>query len=468
MHYTNEKGVSNTQLFALHVEGEGWTGNFTPYYKMNGTTGTDTLIYVKKYDELTFGMEYIDTPVREWKWEKSTNGQNWNALSHNENLMTQPSVSSNAYYRVTMTNQAGARLQQTFRVEVSEIDPFIAYGDGKNYSGTTLAVPRHTAVSLYASPNSLLAQSANSTRIYKWMLDKDTIQADTLTFHLNDLGGKVADLNDTLCVGVLDTCMEYTLMFHRVSQTGSKAETVLHFNLPVYETNTFEPQAKDSFYIKDPQTGRYLRNTDATFTGLDETDDQSFLWRIRPMPLYGDRYMFVSQTDNNKHLSDEGTLTTKNDYSKHSFNLFRKYSDEDLYAIGLSSTAGSGFLETDADDPALSVTKGSVFSEFPFVIIRKVQPNDPDGIKDCRNETEYTVNPIVSYSCHGQELYLKSKEAGILRIYSLSGVLLQTETCEMGDNHIRLLFRNKGICIGLYATSTDKRQSIKITRNSVI
>ena len=186
------------------------------------------------------------------------------------------------------------------------------------------------------------------------------------------------------------------------------------------------------------------------------------------MPLYGDRYMFVSQTDNNKHLSDEGTLTTKNDYSKHSFNLFRKYSDEDLYAIGLSSTAGSGFLETDADDPALSVTKGSVFSEFPFVIIRTVQPNDPDGIKDCRNETEYTVNPIVSYSCHGQELYLKSKEAGILRIYSLSGVLLQTETCEMGDNHIRLLFRNKGICIGLYATSTDKRQSIKITRNSVI
>lgn len=137
-------------------------------------------------------------------------------------------------------------------------------------------MPRHTAVSLYASPNSLLAQSANSTRIYKWMLDKDTIQADTLTFHLNDLGGKVADLNDTLCVGVLDTCMEYTLMFHRVSQTGSKAETVLHFNLPVYETNTFEPQAKDSFYIKDPQTGRYLRNTDATFTGLDETDDQSF------------------------------------------------------------------------------------------------------------------------------------------------------------------------------------------------
>lgn len=108
VHYTNEKGVSNTQLFALHVEGEGWTGNFTPYYKMNGTTGTDTLIYVKKYDDLTFGMEYIDTPVREWKWEKSTNGQNWNALSHNENLMTLPSVSSNAYYRVTMTNQAGA------------------------------------------------------------------------------------------------------------------------------------------------------------------------------------------------------------------------------------------------------------------------------------------------------------------------------------------------------------------------
>ena len=468
VHYTNEKGVSNTQLFALHVEGEGWTGNFTPYYKANGTTGTDTLIYVRKYDELTLGMEYIDTPVREWKWEKSTNGQNWNALGHNENLMTLPSVSSNAYYRVTMTNQAGARLQQTFRVEVSEIDPFITYGDNKIYSGTTLAVPRHTAVSLYASPNSLLAQSANSTRIYKWILDKDTIQADTLTFHLNDLGGKVADLNDTLCVGVLDTCMEYTLMFHRVSQTGSKAETVLHFNLPVYESNTLEPQAKDSFYIKDPQTGRYLRNTDATFTALDETDDRSFLWRIRPMPLYGDRYMFVSQTDNNKHLSDEGTLTTKNDYSKHSFNLFRKYSDEDLYAIGLSSSAGSGFLETDAGNPALSVTTRSVFSEFPFAIIRKVQPDDPDGIKDRRNETEYTINPIVSYSCHGQELYLKSKEAGILRIYSLSGVLLQTETCGMGDNHIRLTSRNKGICIGLYATSTGKRQSIKITRNSVI
>ena len=159
-------------------------------------------------------MEYIDTPVREWKWEKSTNGQNWNALSHNENLMTLPSVSSNAYYRVTMTNQAGARLQQTFRVEVSEIDPFIAYGDDKTIAGRPwpchatqpcLCTPRRTPCSP-SQPTPHAFTSGYSTKTpYKpthW-LSTWTIWAEKWPIWT------------ILCVSECWTPAWYTLMFHR-------------------------------------------------------------------------------------------------------------------------------------------------------------------------------------------------------------------------------------------------------------
>ena len=55
----------------------------------------------------------------------------------------------------------------------------------------------------------------NSTRIYKWVVGNDTIQADTLTYHLDDLGGQVADLNDTLHVSAMDTSFNVTLVFQR-------------------------------------------------------------------------------------------------------------------------------------------------------------------------------------------------------------------------------------------------------------
>ena len=92
------------------------------------------------------------------------------------------SVASSAYYRVTMEHKSGVFKSQVFRVEVSEIDPFIIY-NGEEYPGTSLVLPQGASFSLYAKPTSILSQSVNSTRIYKWAVANDTIQADTLTYH---------------------------------------------------------------------------------------------------------------------------------------------------------------------------------------------------------------------------------------------------------------------------------------------
>ena len=464
VHYTNAQGVANTQLFALHVEGEGWAGSLSPYYKMEGGTGTDTLVYVKKNKELTIGVEYADTPVREWKWDKSVNGKTWSSLGNASASMTFASVSSNAYYRVTMVNQAGVRLSKVFRVEVSELDPFVVSSSTGIYEGTSLAVERGATVALAATPNSLLAQSVNSVRIYHWTSEGDTLQSDTLTFHLNAQGGKVADLSDTLYVGVLDTCAEYSLHFRRVSSSGSETSTLLHFHLPVYESNTLEAEATDSFYLASPQTGKYLRNTDATFVNYDETADRDFLWRIREMPLYGHRYMIVSQAGGNKHLSDEGKLVSSSDYSKHSFNLLRKCSDEDLYAIGISSSAGGGFFAVDEDGGTLAVDKSGSFSEFPLRITKKVQPEGPDAIKDIAEGSTEREAPLVDYAFRDGILYLQARTDGVLKLYDLSGCCLQTQACKSGENRIQLQERVKGVLVGTYRSADGKWQNLKFVR----
>ena len=155
----------------------------TPYCKYAYRESQDTLIYVKKNESVILGMDYGGWHVRSWRWEKSTNGENWSKLNNaTTNRFELASVASSAYYRVTMEHKSGVFKSQVFRVEVSEIDPFIIY-NGEEYPGTSLVLPQGASFSLYAKPTSILSQSVNSTRIYKWAVANDTIQADTLTYH---------------------------------------------------------------------------------------------------------------------------------------------------------------------------------------------------------------------------------------------------------------------------------------------
>ena len=262
--YTNAAGVVSTQMFSIQVAGEAYVRDCTPYCKYAYRESQDTLIYVKKNESVILGMDYGGWHVKSWRWEKSTNGERWSKLNNaTTNRFELASGASSAYYRVTMEHKSGVLKSQVFRVEVSEIDPFIIY-NGEEYPGTSMVLPRGASFSLYAKPTSILSQSVNSTRIYKWVVGNDTIQADTLTYHLDDLGGQVADLNDTLHVSAMDTSFNVTLVFQRFSSTGKEARTVYHFDVPVYETNVLSPSDKDSYYIQEAMGGRYLRNTDGS------------------------------------------------------------------------------------------------------------------------------------------------------------------------------------------------------------
>ncbi|MDP4276273.1 MAG: hypothetical protein Q8914_01435, partial [Bacteroidota bacterium] len=241
--YKNAAGAVSTQMFSLHVEGEGWTGVAKPYYISDYTTYYDSATYVKKYANVTLGISYKQgNSVRSWKWEKRTlTSSVWNALSSTASTLDLTNVSTGAFYRVTMTNHAGSIITQEFKVDVADVDPYIALNSNAAVSTTSMSTPKGSKVKIYATPNSLSGKSVDAKRIYKWVVGNDTLKIDTLTYHLDSYGTKVADLSDTLSIASLDSCLECTLIFLRVTSGGSVATTTYHFNVPVYVTNDLIP-----------------------------------------------------------------------------------------------------------------------------------------------------------------------------------------------------------------------------------
>ena len=456
--YTNAAGVVSTQMFSIQVAGEAYVRDCTPYCKYAYRESQDTLIYVKKNESVILGMDYGGWHVKSWRWEKSTNGERWSKLNNaTTNRFELASVASSAYYRVTMEHKSGVLKSQVFRVEVSEIDPFIIY-NGEEYPGTSMVLPRGASFSLYAKPTSILSQSVNSTRIYKWAVGNDTIQADTLTYHLDDLGGQVADLNDTLHVSAMDTSFNVTLVFQRFSSTGKEARTVYHFDVPVYETNVLSPSDKDSYYIQEAMGGRYLRNTDGQFMTYSEDTDEEYLWRIRRLPsTYGSRYMFISRTNSGQHLSEDGRLSSASDYSRHSFNLWHKCGSDDLYAIERSSSASGGLWEIAPESSVISVNQG-LCTSFPFRLVKK---EDGSSVEDAVLENEEGI-PLLEVVGRGEgSLEVSVDEEGLLDVYILEGSLLSSVRCVPGTNRVDMPSR-KGMMILRYVTASGRCKSLKV------
>ena len=76
--YINSKGVECTRMYSLHVEGEGTPEGYADVYaKVNSVEIHDSVIYAKKYANVILGMNYDGFTIREWKWERSTDGKRW-------------------------------------------------------------------------------------------------------------------------------------------------------------------------------------------------------------------------------------------------------------------------------------------------------------------------------------------------------------------------------------------------------
>ena len=128
--YINSKGVECTRMYSLHVEGEGTPEGYADVYaKVNSVEIHDSVIYAKKYANVILGMNYDGFTIREWKWERSTDGKRWTDLRTNCNLLEIESVAKTYYYRVTMTHPSGATIIKNFLVEVAEVDPYVIHGN---------------------------------------------------------------------------------------------------------------------------------------------------------------------------------------------------------------------------------------------------------------------------------------------------------------------------------------------------
>ncbi len=450
--YVNSHGVECTRMYSLHVEGEGtFEGIATIYAKSNGVESHDSVIYVKKYSSLILGLDYDAWTIRGWKWERSSDGKRWVDLKTNSNLYEVSSVANTYLYRVTLTHKCGATLTQNFRVEVAEAEPHMIASDGK-VTGTRLVTEKGSSFSMYAEPTSILGKLDNTTRIYKWVVGSDTIQIDTLTYHLDNMGNKVPDLNDTLHVKSVDSCVTYTLVYQRIAESGAEAQTVCHFNVEVYEVNAETPASDESFYICN-ESGAYLRNTDAQFVPYVEESDLDYLWRLRRMSAYGNRYMFNSRTNSKMFLSDDGKMTNGTNYS--TFNIFHKCTDEGIYAIQRSK----GGMLLVSDDGGSLVVSSEPCTGFPFRIMKK---GDPTGIEEAETVVTGNEEKMISCSRESDVLRVNAVEGGLLRLYSFDGRLLKTYRCGAGMNVVELPARNAGLLILQYVGETGRTQGMKL------
>ena len=452
--YVNAKGVESTRMYSLQVEGDGHVWPCVPYYKLGSVEGSDTVIYVERNSNLTLGLNYAaNACVREWKWERSTDGESWSSLNNTTNMLT-VNVTNNYSYRLTLVHKSGASFSQVFRVEIAEIDPCILYDTDRVLEGLSLVQPLGASVSLYAKPNFILSQSVNSTRIYKWVVEGDTVQADTLTYHLSSTGMKVADLSDTLTVSSLDTCLSCTLHFKRIASNGAEAGTVYHYDISVYEENTLDPLTTDSFYIQDASGAGYLRNTDGRFVEYDETNDLNYLWQIRRLPSsYGNRYMLISRANSRQHLDENGALTTATDYSKHSFNLWHKYSDEDLYAVQRPT---GGLLAV--SDSKLAVV-GEPCTGFPFRLVRKSSGGGETSVEAISGD--FAPCAPLRYGRVPGGISVTLPEEGRVYVYDVTGRLWKDVRLSAGA-HVLPLAGAPGLCIVRYVSVSGQVQSAKI------
>ena len=455
--YINSKGVECTRMYSLHVEGEGTPeGYATAYAKWDGVETQDSVLYVKQYSSLIFGLQYDGFTIRNWKWERSSDGKTWRNLNTNCNLYEVKSVSGSYYYRVTMTHPSGATIVQNFRVEVAKVEPYVMIGK-KPQQGTKLVVEKGTSVSMYAVPTSVIGKQPGTTRIYKWVVGTDTIQADTLTYHLDNMGNKVPDLNDTLHLTSVDSCLTCKLVYQEITEKGAASSSVCNFVVDAYEKNVEMPAAEDSYYISSV-SGGYLRNTDAQFVAYAEEDEQDYRWRLRRLASnYGNRYMLVSRTNGKLHLSKDGKITSENDYANHSFNIWRKCSEQAEFAIERSSAATGGMLVPNSDGMLLEISKDLV-PDFPFRIMKV---DDPTGIEDVEFEVKDEEISLISCQRNGSRLTVDAVESGMLKIYSFDGCLLKTERCQAGKNTVDIPSQTIGWLLH-YVGYSGRTQGLKI------
>ena len=455
--YINSKGVECTRMYSLHVEGEGTPeGYATVYAKVNSAESQDSVIYAPKYANVILGMNYDGFVVRGWKWERSKDGKQWTDMNTNSNLFEIESVTQSFYYRATMTHPSGATIVKNFLVEVSELDPYVIY-DGQPRQETSLVLEKGSSFSMYGVPTSLLGKLPETTRIYNWVVGTDTIRTDTLTYHLDDFDNKVADLNDTLHIESLDSCFSCKLVYHRITETGAEAQSVCHFNIDAYEVCTEAPSSGDSYYICN-EWGSYLRNTNAQFVPYAEEEDEEFLWQLRRLPAtYGNRYMFFSRT-NGMHLSKDGKMANGSDYGNNSFNIFRKCSDEGVYAIQRSPAVYGGMLVIGDDGTLLEVSQAPC-SGFPFRIVKKT--DNPDGVEEVTPEMNGEKVQLISCNRDANQLTVEAQESGMLKVYSFDGRLIKSARCEAGTNEVDLPTQNAGLLLH-YVGDSGRTQGMKM------
>lgn len=411
--YTNAAGIKSKQMFTLHVDGEGFCGTVQPYLVYNGKQiDNDTAIYVRKNENITLGIAYTG-PVKSIKWEKfNTTLNKWLNESESGASLKTPDLVKSSLYRVTFRNPAGVTKVFTFNIGVTEVDASVYNGE-EWLNASAVSIEKGTKAMIAVTPNSVLGKSEKYTRHYTWTCGDDTLQTSVCA-------GK--ELADTLTFDV-DSTMNLKLTFARVkNETGETYEETTDFNILAYEKNTLET---GDYYIVDPATGLYLENSTAQFTDYSEADDAGFLWNIRQLNAYDNRYLIYVK-GKTTHFESNGTLTTRIDYMAQSIDIRKLVGEENLYALRNSDMANmckGMYWNIAVNDDGIrkpTVNESNSETDYPFMIIDK---ETMVGIDDV--ESEPSAEPVsrTYYSINGMRLNAPCKGITIVKTVMSDGTV---------------------------------------------
>lgn len=451
VHYTNASGAISTQMFLLHVDGDGTVCGTKPYYTTDNITIYDTTATVKKYGSITLGMTYRGY-TRSFLWERCNIGENsWTTISSSTaSTLALTNVGTPYKYRVTMTNLAGVKVSYVFTLSVAECDPYIIT-KSDTASVMIMGAEKGSTVKLTAVPSTIIAKAASSTRIFKWVINGDTVRRSKLTG---------TDLSDTITFANISDEVKCKLIFDRISSAGTSAESIVNFDIPVFTKNNL---GAGYYYIIDASTNKYLRNTDDIFTDYNDTLDTQYQWRFRQLTgaSYGQRYLIISMSNSSYHLSDAAALTTTSSNSKHSFDVLHKVGSDSLFQIRNSTYSNNYCWNIDETNAAIAISTSKYVTSFPFMLLNvdSVAAHKKDTLTAVRDlqsdETSY-----IRFNHSGKSVNLYTAAAGSLQVYGVAGNKIDEYKVSKGSNSFTI--NAKGIAILRFRDVSGRSKVVKI------
>lgn len=137
VYYVNERGVRSTQLFSIHVRGEGQEDRFTPVVRFNGKTIHEFVVEVPQYTEVSLEA-WSRMGYGTWRWENGSTSP----------VLTVDIKDVDLQVTLTHITPAGVETQMEFNLEVEPLMAAFKVDEGDLQAGSLIAITAGQKVTL--------------------------------------------------------------------------------------------------------------------------------------------------------------------------------------------------------------------------------------------------------------------------------------------------------------------------------